>query len=279
MAQMRSGVTGPAPPDRWSDLRLRVLSAAILAPVALACIWAGSVWFAGLVLVVSVAVAQEWLSLCRWRLTPLSLTIFAALPIGVIATAGQAVLAGILILALAFAAALVLARRAGADVLAPFGVPYLGLACIALVWLREATDAGRANVITLLLIVWASDIGAYIAGRAVGGPKLAPKISPGKTVSGAIGGLLAAMAVGAIAAIYAGLNPPMRSALLAGLTGCLAQTGDLFESGLKRRFGVKDSGRLIPGHGGALDRLDALIAAAPFAALLALILGGGVVIW
>lgn len=279
MAHMRSGVTGPAPAGRWSDLRLRVLSAAILAPLALACIWAGGVWFAGLVLVVSVAVGQEWLSLCRWRLTPLSLTIFATLPIAVVATAGHAALAGILILALAFAAALVLARRAGADVLAPFGVPYLGLACVALVWLREATDAGRANVITLLLIVWASDIGAYIAGRAVGGPKLAPKISPGKTVSGAIGGLLAAMAVGAIAAMYAGLNPPLRSALLAGLTGCLAQAGDLFESGLKRRFGVKNSGRLIPGHGGALDRLDALIAAAPFAALLALILGGGVVIW
>jgi phosphatidate cytidylyltransferase len=247
--------------------------------VALACIWAGSVWFAALVLVVSVAVAQEWLSLCRWRLTPVSLAVFAALPIGVVAAASHAVLAALLILALAFAAALILARRAGADTLAPFGVPYLGLACVALVWLREATDAGRANVITLLLIVWASDIGAYIGGRAVGGPKLAPRISPGKTVSGAIGGLLAAMAMGAIAAMYAGLNPSWRSALLAGLTGCLAQAGDLLESGLKRRFGVKDSGRLIPGHGGALDRLDALIAAAPFAALLALILGGGVVIW
>jgi phosphatidate cytidylyltransferase len=159
------------------------------------------------------------------------------------------------------------------------GVPYLGLACVALVWLREATGAGRANVITLLLIVWASDIGAYVAGRAVGGPKLAPRISPGKTVSGAIGGLLAAMAVGVFAALHTGINPPWRSALLAMLVGCIAQAGDLFESALKRRFGVKDSGRLIPGHGGALDRLDALIAAAPFAALLALILGGGVVIW
>jgi phosphatidate cytidylyltransferase len=276
---MPTVMTGPVPTGRWSDLRLRILSAAIIAPVALVCIWAGSVWFAAFVLVVSVALAQEWLSLCGWRLTPVSLAVFASLPLGVIATAGHAVLAGLLILALAFAAALVLARRAGADALAPFGVPYLGLACIALVWLREATDAGRANVITLLLIVWASDIGAYIAGRMVGGPKLAPTISPGKTVSGAIGGLLAAVAVGAIAAMYAGLNPPWRSALLAGLVGCLAQAGDLFESGLKRRFGVKDSGRLIPGHGGVLDRLDALIAAAPFGALLALILGGGVVIW
>jgi phosphatidate cytidylyltransferase len=272
-------MTKTLPAGRWSDLRLRVLSAAILAPAALGCIWAGGVWFVAIVLVASLVLAGEWLALCRWRLTPVSLAVFASLPIATVATAGHAALAGLVILAAAFVVGLSLVRRAGADSLAPFGVPYLGLACIALVWLREAPGAGRTNVITLLLIVWASDIGAYIVGRAVGGSKLAPRISPGKTVSGAIGGLLAAMAVGAVAAAHAGINPPLRSALLAGLTGCVAQAGDLLESGLKRRFGVKDSGRSIPGHGGALDRLDALIAAAPFAALLALILGGGVVIW
>ncbi len=264
---------------RWSDLRLRVLSAAVLAPLALGCIWAGGPWFAGFVLVVSVILAQEWLALCRWRLTPLTLILFASLPIVVCAAAWHTGGTALLILALAFAAAVPLARRAEVDQLAPFGLPYLGLACVALIWLRSAPESGRTNVIVLLLIVWASDIGAYIAGRAVGGRKLAPSVSPGKTVSGAIGGLIAAMAVGAIAAFAGGSRVIWQAVLLAGLTGCAAQAGDLFESGLKRHFGVKDSGRLIPGHGGVLDRLDALIAAAPFVALLALILGRGVIIW
>lgn len=264
---------------RWSDLRLRVLSAAVLAPLALGCIWGGGAWFAAFVLVVSVALAQEWLALCRWRLTPLTLVLFASLPIAVCAAAWGTGAAALLILAFAWAAAVPVARRAGLDLLAPFGLPYLGLACVALIWLRKAPQAGLTNVVVLLLIVWASDIGAYIAGRAVGGRKLAPSISPGKTVSGAVGGLAAAMAVGAIAAIAGGSGAIWQAALLAGLAGCVAQAGDLFESGLKRHFGVKDSGWLIPGHGGVLDRLDALIVAAPFTALLALILGRGVVIW
>ncbi len=267
------------PAGRWSDLRLRVLSAAVLAPLALGCIWAGGAWFAGLVLAVSLALAQEWLALCRWRRTPWSLALFASLPVGVCAAALDCGAAALAVLAFAFAAAVPIARRAGADRLTPLGLPYLGLACIALIWLRNAPEAGQTNVIVLLLIVWASDIGAYMAGRSIGGRKLAPSVSPGKTVSGAVGGLAAAMAVGALAALASGSGRIWQPALLAGLTGCVAQAGDLLESGLKRHFAVKDSGHLIPGHGGALDRLDALIVAAPFAALLALMLGRGVVIW
>ncbi|HET9020103.1 MAG TPA: phosphatidate cytidylyltransferase, partial [Acetobacteraceae bacterium] len=115
-------------------------------------------------------------------------------------------------------------------------------------------------------------IGAYLSGRLVGGARLAPRISPGKTWSGAIGGLLAAALVGAAAG-------GGRGALVAAVLSVVAQAGDLAESAAKRRAGVKDSGRLIPGHGGVLDRLDALLAAAPAAALLALALGPGVALW
>jgi phosphatidate cytidylyltransferase len=140
--------------------------------------------------------------------------------------------------------------------------------------------SGGANVIVLLLIVWASDIGAYMVGRAVGGPRLAPAISPGKTWSGAVGGLAGSAAIGLAAAAILGNGPiSWRPAAFAILIGIVSQAGDLFESLLKRHFGVKDSGHLIPGHGGLLDRLDAVLTAAPTAALLALMLGRGVVLW
>jgi phosphatidate cytidylyltransferase len=158
------------------------------------------------------------------------------------------------------------------------GVLYVGVAGLALIWLRADGIAGRMNVLFLLLVVWASDIGAYLVGRALGGPKLAPTISPGKTWSGAAGGLLAAAAVGlAIALSASGL--PGWTTLVAGALGVVSQGGDLLESAIKRRFGVKDSGRLIPGHGGLLDRLDGVLAAAPMAALLAAALGRGVHLW
>jgi phosphatidate cytidylyltransferase len=175
------------------------------------------------------------------------------------------------------------------------------LATVALLWLRGDPAAGRANLLFLFLLIWASDIGAYLAGRLIGGPRLAPLISPGKTWSGAAGGIAAALAVGWGAAWILPMAGPM-GAHLGGQTGgqagghmgpgdpawiaavalglcVIGQLGDLAESWAKRRFGVKDSGALIPGHGGLLDRLDALIAVAPFAALLAFYLGRGVLFW
>ena len=128
------------------------------------------------------------------------------------------------------------------------------------------------------MLVWASDIGAYLAGRAIGGPRLAPRISPGKTVSGACGGLLAAICIGIVVALWLAAPSLWPEASIAGLLGVVAQAGDLGESLVKRHFGVKDSGRLIPGHGGLLDRLDALLAVALAASLLALIEGRGVVL-
>jgi phosphatidate cytidylyltransferase len=134
-------------------------------------------------------------------------------------------------------------------------------------------------VLFLLIVVWSNDIGAYVVGRLIGGPRLAPRISPGKTLSGAVGGLLAAAAAGMFAAHVLADGSLWRAIAVAAVLGAVAQSGDLLESCVKRRLEVKDSGDLIPGHGGLFDRLDALLAAAPVAAILALILGRGVVLW
>jgi phosphatidate cytidylyltransferase len=161
-----------------------------------------------------------------------------------------------------------------------FGLPYIGLAAVALPWLRADPEVGLRNTLFVLSIVWASDIGAYMVGRLVGGPKLAPAISPGKTWSGAAGGLACAVLGGT--AVAAWVSPELSALHVIGpgiILGVISQAGDLLESALKRYFGVKDSGRIIPGHGGLLDRLDALLAVAPVAALLAFTVGRGVVLW
>jgi phosphatidate cytidylyltransferase len=151
---------------------------------------------------------------------------------------------------------------------------------VALVWLRADPLAGRANVIGLALVVWGSDIGAYVAGRLIGGPRLAPRISPGKTWAGAAGGALASSLISACAAKVLVLEANIPAALFLGAgLSVIGQAGDLAESAIKRRCGVKDSGRLIPGHGGLLDRLDAVMAVVPVAAVLSLALGRGVVLW
>lgn len=267
-------------PARWADLRTRVLSAAVMAPLALGCIWIGGVAFAALVGLITVGLSHEWLTLCRCPRSFVPVLIFATLPVAVACDAAGAPQVALMALAVATVAAVMFARGFGWGNLLALGIPYLGVGAVALVWLRQAPASGLSNVVVLLLLVWASDIGAYVAGRAIGGRRLAPRISPGKTVSGAVGGLVAAVAVGGIAAMILGPGGvPWRAMLFAGVTGCVAQAGDLFESLLKRQFGAKDSGSLIPGHGGLLDRLDALLAAAPALALLALLLGRGVIVW
>ncbi len=265
---------------RWGDLRLRILSAAVLVPLALGCIWFGGLAFAALVALITAGMAFEWIQLCERRVPLVTAVVFASLPAAVIVTAFGHVGAALLLLAAAMIASSIHSGGTSRSKPLAFGIPYLGLAAVALVWLRQVPQGGRADVIVLLLLVWASDIGAYLLGRAIGGPKLAPAISPGKTWSGAVGGLGAAVAVGFIAAatLSAGTSP-MRAVCFAALISVVSQAGDLFESQLKRDFGVKDSGWLIPGHGGLLDRLDAVLFAAPVAALLALMLGRGVIIW
>lgn len=277
----------PEAAKRWRDLRKRVLSALVLGPAAIACIWLGAEpWTALMALAVAI-LAWEWVHLCGLRTSALP---GAAVPVAVFAAGALAVierpLAAVLMLAAGFlltwGAARALPRgqrpRVPAGRLA-LGVLYIGLAGIALVELRHDNTAGRINVLFLFLVVWASDIGAYLAGRAFGGPRLAPAVSPNKTWSGAAGGLASAMLVGLAAAVLLAPGNALWSLPVAALLGIMAQLGDLLESAIKRQFQVKDTSSLIPGHGGLLDRLDGVLAAAPVAAILAIICGQGQPIW
>ena len=142
------------------------------------------------------------------------------------------------------------------------GVGYAVLPAIALALLRGDTLSGLLAVVFLFAVVWATDILAYFVGRAIGGPKLAPSISPGKTWSGAVGGAVAGVVAGILAAQIAGEPSLVLLGWLALLLSVGSQAGDLFESAFKRRHGAKDSSNLIPGHGGVMDRVDGLVAAA-----------------
>lgn len=277
----------PAALFRWRDLRKRALSAAILAPAAMACVWLGELPWTSLVALAIALLTLEWVHLCGLRARALP---GAAVPVAIFLAAGAAVagqnlgavftlMAGFV---LTWALGVALAGRAPVRVPAAtlaLGVLAIGFAGLSLIWLRDDGEAGRANVVFLFCVVWASDIGAYLAGRLVGGPKLVPVLSPSKTWAGAAGGLAAAVGAGlAVAAAFAP-SSPMMAAAMAALLGIATQIGDIAESALKRRFGVKDSGALIPGHGGVLDRLDGLLAAAPVAAIVALAQGQGAPLW
>ncbi|MBF0392486.1 MAG: phosphatidate cytidylyltransferase, partial [Alphaproteobacteria bacterium] len=160
-----------------------------------------------------------------------------------------------------------------------WGVFYIGIPVTSLVWLRGLPEGGRAALIWLFLVIWATDIGAYAAGRSIGGPLLAPRVSPKKTWAGLIGGMISAAVVGAVAARLLGHPSMLPLAAFSGMMAVVAQIGDLGESWVKRRFGVKDSSNVIPGHGGVFDRVDGLIAAAPVVALAAWAAGEGWLAW
>ncbi len=282
-------MTEPAarPASRWPDLRKRALSALLLGPAALLCIWLGAEAWTALMAAAVALLAWEWVRLCGFssKRLPGMVVPVTVLLAGVLAVGGAWIWA-FAVLALGFLGLWAVTepprlRRAMPGFWLAFGVLYIGLAGVSLIHLRGDEVAGLRNVIFLFLIVWSSDIGAYLAGRALGGPKLAPAISPNKTWSGAAGGLVSAMAVGAVSAyvMEPASVPFVRVLLIAAILGLLSQVGDLFESWIKRRFNVKDSSALIPGHGGLLDRLDGVISAAPAAALLGVLLGPGEALW
>jgi phosphatidate cytidylyltransferase len=185
---------------------VRIVSAAVLAPLALGCVWIGGGAFAALLALITAGLAYEWQALCGRRSIGAAIA-FAALPVAVVLAASGRAVQGLVLLGLATVAVAVLVRGFSRGIPLAFGIPYLGVSAVALVWLRQPPASGGANVIVLLLIVWASDIGAYAAGRAIGGPRLAPLISPGKTWSGAVGGLVAAAMTGLAASAVLGSGP------------------------------------------------------------------------
>jgi phosphatidate cytidylyltransferase len=258
--------------SRWSDFGIRLLSTAILGPVALLCVWSGGIAWTVLVELGLLGLGVEWARLVKGDhglsiLLPLALVLSSA----VATVAGYP--ASLTVMALLTA---LIAQRFGW--FAAMGLPYAGLGGLALLWLRLQSHHGLHDTLFLLIVIWGTDTGAYLVGRVIGGAKLAPCISPGKTWSGSIGGLIAGGFCGAVVA--GGLHGPDAFALLAGLLlSIFAQAGDLLESAIKRKLGVKDSGRTIPGHGGLFDRLDGFLAAAPVAVILALSVHGGLPLW
>ena len=170
--------------------------------------------------------------------------------------------------ALAAAIGLIVAGNIRDGGLVAFGLPYVGLTMLSLSWLHDPFNGGWPAVFFVFFTVWSTDIGAYAVGRSLKGPRLAPRVSPNKTWSGFFGGLgFAAIVALCLSQAFNASRPVQVVEIAVGLS-LLGQGGDLFESAMKRRFGVKDSGNLIPGHGGMLDRIDALLWAAPSFALL-----------
>ena len=251
-----------------AELGLRIASALLLGAVALALAWAGTLPFAALALAVALILSWEWAHVVRGDGIDLPLAIQAVAATGavVLAAFGFAAL-GVAILLIG--TIIVLALEFGArPVLSAAGVLYAGLPAVALIWLRSSEPMGFYAVVFIMLVVATTDTAAFFCGRLIGGPRLAPSISPKKTWSGLIGGIGAAgLVAGAFA--YAIGAPGLSLAAVGVAMGLVAQAGDLAESSLKRAFHLKDASGLLPGHGGFMDRVDGLV---PVAVLLALVL-------
>ena len=253
--------------DPAAELARRAVSSLVLGALAIAAALLDGWFFKGFVLLLALGVTWEWFELSRaagrwaacaavvavWFSLAWHGSIVLALYCAVMGSVGTAMFA-------------LFGRGGEGGGWSAGGTLYATLPLAAMLWMESAPGGGLV-VVWLFAVVWASDIGAFAVGRTVGGAKLAPRISPSKTWSGAVGGMLSAALFGATLAPFL-LQRGMEAGLvMAVVVGAAAQAGDLLESGVKRRFGAKDSGRLIPGHGGLMDRLDSLATAAPVFAL------------
>jgi phosphatidate cytidylyltransferase len=228
-----------------SNLALRVVSSLVLAPLALIAAWLGGIFFVVFWVIAASIVLWEWSRLVL-----------------------HANLRGFALV----------------DWLAA-GIGYAALLLFAPLILRRDAELGLVAILFLFAVVWATDIAAYFAGRALGGPKLWPAVSPGKTWSGAAGGTLGGIAAGVLTVKLMAISVGPMLILVACFLSVVAQAGDLLESAIKRHFGAKDAGSTIPGHGGLMDRLDGFLTAAAAAAMVGLVRGGfegaarGLLIW
>ena len=240
----------------------RVLSSLVLIPPPLLATWYGGPAFAALITFMTMLMMFEWARMISGK--DIS-AVFYALSIGAAAAlfcaaGGWFPIAFAICAATAIAAAVAARGAAVSMKWAAFGALYIIGPCIALIWLRDAIENGRALTFTLFIIVWMADIGAYFAGRFIGGPRISKALSPDKTWSGIVGGVIMGGVAGAAATkwIYGDGSAITFIAIGASL-GLASVLGDLAESAFKRIHGVKDSSGLIPGHGGVLDRLDGMI--------------------
>jgi phosphatidate cytidylyltransferase len=265
------------------NLLMRVAAALVLAPAAIAIAYAGGWLWTALVTVTAIGLYVEWLTIVGTaRGMPAIASGVAALAIAGLCLALGRIDAALVILVLGLAAVALLSAEQ--RVWTATGFAYAAAAEIASVLVRLDQTSGFAALILILLVVWVTDIGGYFAGRRIGGPKLWPRVSPKKTWAGAIGGFAASLVVAAGFAAF-GLGKAGPLLLLAAVLSIASQLGDLFESAVKRRFGVKDSSQIIPGHGGLLDRLDGFVAAIVLAAIFGFLragadgVGRGLMVW
>ena len=265
------------------NLLLRIVAALVMAPLAIAIAYAGGWLWTGLVTAAAIGLYVEWLAVIGMRtLRLVVLGVLILLGVGLV-DAGHITatyIFGLVALGI-LAVAIVSSDRRG---WATIGIAYALAASIASSAVRLDQAWGFAALMLVLLVVWATDIGGYFAGRLIGGPKLWPRVSPKKTWAGAIGGFVASLGVaGGFAAFDLGKTAPLLG--LGAILSIASQIGDLFESAVKRRFGVKDSSHIIPGHGGLMDRLDGFVAAIVLAAIFGFLRGGadgvgrGLMVW
>jgi phosphatidate cytidylyltransferase len=267
-------------PAKAGSLRLRVASAMVMLPLAILAVWLGSWWLAAFLAVICAAMCWEWAKICAPRYAEVSIAMLAAgvagpllLPPFGFPAVLWVVAAGLVVLLI-----LAVAGRMENRAVCIAGLPYVVIGISSIGLIRGEPTAGLATVLWAAASVVATDVGAYFVGRNVGGPKLAPRLSPNKTWSGLIGGMLCAAIAGVVTALIVGAAwEPL--AVCSAILAVIAQGGDLIESALKRHFNVKDASRLIPGHGGFLDRFDGYLTAMPAAALMSAISGGSPVTW
>jgi phosphatidate cytidylyltransferase len=261
-------------------LLTRLITAIILAPLFLLLVRVGSPYFDILVGAIVLVMALEFTRMDgkeggKRRLLIVAASVIAVASVFILDGVGPALMI-VVVATVAVIAADQIAGRSGLSWVQA-AIIYAALPAIALLFVHRV--GGYESVFWLLAVVWMTDIGAYAFGRLIGGPKLAPSISPNKTWSGSVGGFISGIVAGAAVLYFFGRPPAVETMLLAAAVSVCTQIGDLFESALKRRYQVKDSGGIIPGHGGVMDRFDGLWAAAPAAALMCLAFGGGVLSW
>ena len=263
-------------------LALRIVSALVMAPVAIAAAWFGSPWLPLLTMAAGAVMAWEWARLCHaGRLANSGIVLIGAVAVAVAAAAIAGFAAALGVAIVGAAAVYGTARRdpAGEPGWLALGTLWVALPCGLLLWIARAEGAGPLTVLWIFAVVWATDIGAYAAGRRLGGPRLAPRWSPRKTWTGLIGGATSAALAGWATAHLLGISSALPLVAVSAGLAIVEQFGDLAESVAKRRFGVKNSSGLIPGHGGLLDRLDGLLAVVPAVAFLTVLRGGSVLVW
>ncbi|HLS18412.1 MAG TPA: phosphatidate cytidylyltransferase [Paracoccaceae bacterium] len=270
---------------KFADLRLRLISAAGLAALALGAIWLGGVWTALLAALGAFIMMQEWRSITAeaggaagGQVAPYAIGVVGGVLLLLVVPAWMAVLflLGAAIIGVVFDAG---QGRLGAGLWSAFGALYVGGAAMALLALRGFDPFGLVTIIWAVLIVIGADVGGYFAGRIIGGPKLWPRVSPNKTWAGMLGGVGLALVIGVIFSSATTDTYFLQVGTVSALMAMVSQAGDLGESALKRHFGVKDSGNILPGHGGLLDRLDGHLPAMILAALLTFSRGQAVFVW